>query len=300
MHYLITGGAGFIGQHLCRRLADEPGSRVNVVDNLYRAGRLGPPAWGATVRFTEGDVRDSGLVRRLMTGIDVVFHLAAQSNVIGACVDLDYSFTTNVIGTYNVLSEARRAGVTKVVFTSSREVYGEPEDLPVAEAAPLQPKNAYGASKLAGEAYCRVFQGLGLPVTILRLANVYGPGDRDRVIPIFLDRASSGQPLILYGGDQVIDFVWIGDVIDALLASIPLDGEAGPINIGGGQGVSIADLAEMVSASSAARVPVVRENPREMEVRSFVADIAKAVRLGLLRPHAGSLSERLPRMLRTA
>jgi UDP-glucose 4-epimerase len=100
-----------------------------------------------------------------------------------------------VIGTYNVLAEASLAGVKKVVFTSSREVYGEVKRLPVAATARLEPKNAYGTSKLAGEECCRVFSKKGLAVSILRLANVYGPGDEDRVIPIFVNRAPRHAPL---------------------------------------------------------------------------------------------------------
>ena len=126
-----------------------------------------------------------------MRGADVVFHLAAQSNVMGAVDDPDYSVTTNVIGTYNVLRAAAEAGVRRVVFTSSREVYGDPAVLPVDETRPLLAKNAYGASKVSGEAYCRTFAGTrGLEVEVVRLTNVYGPGDSGRVIPLWIKRCS--------------------------------------------------------------------------------------------------------------
>src|SRR5262249_25559920 len=143
--------------------------------------------------------------------------LAAQSNVMGAVYDADYAFSSNVTGTYNVLQAAKSAGVKRVLFTSSREVYGDPEQLPVQETSALRPKNGYGASNAAGEIYCHTAANEGLETSILRLANVYGTRDRDRVIPLFSQAAASGAPLTLYGGEQVLDFVWIDTVVDALI-----------------------------------------------------------------------------------
>ena len=153
MHILVTGGAGFIGTHLVASLLAE-GKEVSVLDNLTR-GRISNTGKG--FRFVQGDIRDRETVVKAMTGVDILFHLAAQSNVMGAVTDLDYSFTTNVFGTFEVLRAAKEAGVRRVVFTSSREVYGDAAVLPVSEDAPLHAKNAYGASKVAGELYCRVF-----------------------------------------------------------------------------------------------------------------------------------------------
>ena len=124
------------------------------------------------------------------------------------------------------------------MFTSSREVYGDAKALPVGESVAFHPQNMYGASKAAGEFYCRQFATEGLEVMVLRLANVYGPGDRDRVIPLFIELALSGQPLTIYGEGKILDFVWIGDVVTALItaASAPADH---PINIGSGQGTTL-------------------------------------------------------------
>ncbi len=206
MKVLVTGGAGFIGAHLVvASLA--AGDEVVALDNMRRGVRATLPD---EARLIEGDIRDRESVALAMRGAQRVYHLAAQSNVLGAVTDTDYSFTSNVIGTYNVLGAARDAGVEQVIFTSSREVYGEVERLPVAEDRPMDPKNAYGASKVAGEVYCRTFQNTyGLDVSVLRLANVYGAGDRDRVIPIWLDRARRGEDLELYGGEQVLDLVTV-------------------------------------------------------------------------------------------
>src|SRR5207245_6922028 len=138
------------------------------------------------------------------------YHLAAQSTVMGGVTAAEYTFTTNIVGTFNVLRAAATCGVERVVFTSSREVYGEPINLPVDEDSPLLAINSYVASKVAGEAYCRAFRReFGLQVGILRLANVYGQRDIGRVIPMWIEQAMSGRELNVYGGKQVIDLVWI-------------------------------------------------------------------------------------------
>jgi UDP-glucose 4-epimerase len=126
----------------------------------------------------------------------------------GGVTDSEYTFTSNMVGTFNVLRAAARYGVTRLVFASSREVYGEPIELPVDEESPLLAINSYGASKIAGEAYCRAFRReFGLQTSILRFANVYGPRDVGRVIPSWVNQALGGHDLQVYGGKQVIDFV---------------------------------------------------------------------------------------------
>lgn len=276
---LVTGGAGFIGRHLVRRLLALPGvEQVRVLDNLFRPC----PAPGAfpddfltgdpRVRFQKGDIRDKQTAREAVEGAELVFHLAAQSNVLGSVTDLDYSFSTNVAGTLNLLEAARAAQtVRRFVFASSREVYGEPDDLPVAEDAPLAPKNAYGASKMAAEAYCGAFAAQGLGVSVVRMANVYGPGDRDRVIPLFCGRALAGEPLFIYGGGQVIDFVSVGLTCEALLRVAEKE-LPGPVNIGSGQGTTLQELAARVAACLPKRNVETRLlPPRGPEVVRFVA-----------------------------
>lgn len=268
---LVTGGAGFIGSHLVDQLVRQRAYRVVVIDNLKR-GRLANLAQSMEqIEFIEGDIRNRELIARATRDVDTVFHLAAQSNVLGAVADLDYSFTTNVVGTVEVLRAAKEAGVRRVIFTSSREVYGEPQSLPVIEAAPLAPKNAYGASKAAGEMYCRVFSNDGLAVRVVRLANVYGPRDFDRVIPIFLDQAGRGEPLTIFGGQQILDFVWIGTVVDALIKVSELPEWPGPVNVGSGQPTTILDLASKVVAllGSSSEIRVVPQ--RSVEVSRFLA-----------------------------
>ena len=233
----MTGGAGFIGSHLVDALIDRGPCEVVVLDNLRR-GRLefiADHIETGRVCFIEGDIRDMDVVRKAVAGVDIVFHLAAQSNVMGAAYDVAYSSETNVCGTINVLQAAQESGVGRVVFTSSREVYGDADALPVHESAILAAKNLYGASKVAGEMYCRAFRGLGLDVRWLRLGNVYGPRDRDRVIPIWLDRAAAGLDLELYGGRQVLDLIPVSFVVEALILISEAAVWNGPINIASGR-----------------------------------------------------------------
>jgi UDP-glucose 4-epimerase len=269
---LITGGAGFIGSHLVDRLALDPSNHLIVLDNLRR-GRLtnlGPIT--DRVKFIQGDIRDRSVAERAVHGVDVVYHLAAQSNVVGAVTDLDYSFQTNVMGTFEVLRAAAAAGVKRVVFSSSREVYGEPQTLPVPESAPICPKNAYGASKAAGEMYCRAFSSRAFMPVILRLANVYGTRDFDRVIPIFVNQALRGLPLTLYGGKQILDFVWIDTVVESLMQAGWGDVPSGPMNIGSGKATNLITLAKRVLATANSRSDLRIAPAREIEVSRFVAD----------------------------
>ena len=280
MKALVTGGAGFLGSHLVDALV-AAGHEVVVLDNLRRGSVVNINRHLRTkdVTFIEGDIRNHGMVVEAAAGVDVVYHLAAQSNVIGAIQDTDYSFTTNVTGTYNVLKFAASAGVRRVVFASSREVYGEPESIPVHENSPLNAKNVYGASKIAGEAYCRVWQTTaGLECQVLRFANVYGPRDHDRVIPIWLARAARGEPLQLFGGEQVIDFVWVGTAVQAFISAARCELN-GPINVGSGMGVTLPYLAHRLLEETGSLSKLRTLPARPVEVVRFVADVGQMQRV---------------------
>lgn len=276
MKILVTGGAGFIGGHLVNRLTSIGARDIRVLDNLHRG--YSRDSLPASVEFLKADIRDPDAVSDAFRGCEIVFHLAAQSNVMGAGADSGYSFNTNVVGTYNVLQSAAGGGVKRMVFPSSREVYGEPLHIPVPETAPLRAKNAYGASKIAGEVYCRLAAQQGLETVVLRLANVYGPGDRDRVIPLFAAAARAGLPITVFGGQKILDFVWIEVVVDALIQAAFGSYVRGPANIGSGKGTRIVNLARrMIDLSgSVSKIEVVDE--REQEVGRFVADISRAKR----------------------
>jgi len=297
MKALVTGGAGFIGSHLVDRLMAD-GAQVVVYDNLFRGRRENLAQHTDSPRFTflEADIRDYDRLLAAMEGAAVTYHLGAQSNVMGAVADVDYSFTTNVVGVYNALKAARQTGA-RLVFTSSREVYGEPRRLPVDEAHPVGSKNTYGASKVAGEMYCRVFGELfDVQVAVLRLANVYGPRDFGRVIPIWIERAQRGLDLEVYGGQQTIDFVWVDQVVEALVRAADRDLGGQPVNVGSGQGTAILDLAERILALVRTPARVVVQPARSAEVVHYVADVTRMRTALGLEPPADPLAY-LPRLV---
>jgi UDP-glucose 4-epimerase len=282
---LVTGGLGFIGGHLVDRLVAGDVRNVRVLDNFRRA--VTPYAhWPCErVELIRGDIRNIADVEQAMDGCRVVYHLAAQSNVLGAVNDPDYSCTTNVGGTLNILVAARDLGVERVIFASSREVYGDPERIPVPESANLHPKNLYGASKAAAEMYCSAFANENLEVAVLRLANVYGPRDRDRVIPLFVNAAIDCEPLTVYGGLQVLDFVWIDMAVTALIRVGFGNYVPGPFNVGSGKGTTIAELAHRILDLIPSGSGCMQRPSRSIEVRNFVADMTQAKQaLGLTLP----------------
>lgn len=292
MKQIVTGGAGFIGSHLIDRLVADGVDEIVVIDNMFRgsADRIADHLASRRVTLITGDVRDNDLLGRTFADADTIYHLAAQSNVMGAVSDIGYSFGSNVIGTFNVLQAAATNNVRRVVFTSSREVYGEVRELPVREDHPLDAKNSYGASKAAGEIYCRVFQSTyGLETAIVRLANVYGPRDIGRVIPLWLGWAQKGQPLTVYGGQQVIDFVHVDQVVDALVRVSTADVAGTPINIGSGQGTPILDLAKRVVAAVGSEARLDLQPARSVEVAKFTAEVSRMRALLGMEPAADPL-----------
>src|SRR6266542_3265673 len=289
---VVTGGAGFVGSHLVDRLLADSRAEIVVLDNLTRGrpANLAHHQANPRLQFHEGDIRDVAVVAETVRGADVVYHLAAQATVMGAVQDLDYSFSTNVIGTFTVLRESATAGVGRVVFASSREVYGEPIELPVDEGQPLLAINFYGASKVVGEAYCRAFRrASGLDTVILRLANAYGPRDYGRVIPLWIAQAGQGQDLHVYGGKQVLDFVWVDQVVDALLAAGAADVALPPINVGSGTGTKLMDLARRIRLLSGGRGQIQIVPARPVEVVQYVARIDRMRQLLGIEPPADPL-----------
>lgn len=290
---VVTGGAGFIGSHLVDRLLRDDDASIVVLDNLSR-GKVSNLACGlgtSRLELVQGDVREAELVEQLLRGADVVYHLAAESTVMGAARDTDYAFETNVTGTYNLLRGAARAGVGKVIFVSSCEVYGEPISLPVNEDSPLLAINTYGATKVAGEALCRAFRReLGLQVATLRLSKVYGPRDTGRVIPLWIAQAAADKKLTVYGGKQVIDFVGVAQVVEALVRVAELEGPRPPINVGSGTGTRIIDVARRLSRLAGRHGGQLDFQPaRPMEVTRFVASTERMRQYLGLEPPLDSL-----------
>ncbi len=283
MKIMVTGGAGFIGSHLVDRLVQDRAGKVVVIDDFSR-GRMEYLALCRNqISIVNGDIRDSKLLKREMAGVDLVFHLAAQSNVLDGFRNPDAAFESNVIGTYQVLREAVAAGVKRVVFSSSREVYGDPIALPVSESAPVAPKNAYGVSKTACELYCRLSAQSGMEVVVLRLTNVYGSRDRGRVIPLFIEQAIDGLPLKVFGREKTLDFLWIENLVDVLCEASRKACPDHPVNVGCGKGVKLIDLAARIRALTGGASKVDISEERAPEVSRFVADVTHARELFDLR-----------------
>lgn len=270
MKLTVTGGAGFIGHHLVAAALSR-GHDVTVVDNLHRGSFERPQLVGA--RLVEADIRDARALSDAVEGSDGIIHLAAQSNVMGSQSDPDYTVSTNVDGTWNVARAAANLGIPKIVFASSREIYGEAQRLPVSEDHPISPLNLYGATKAAGEHLLRALPAGGPAISILRLANVIGPGDAGRVLPTWLDHARSGRRLCIFGGGQIIDFVPVGTVVDAFLRVAESCEPHEPTNIGTGTSTTLPELAHFVVSLTGSTSDVSVLPARGPEVQRFTADV---------------------------
>jgi len=280
MKVLITGGAGFIGSCIAKELALN-GTDVVVLDNLssgYRSNISGL----RDVRLVEEDIRNAAAVDAAAAGVDVIFHLAASVGNKRSIDEPVKDAEINVIGTLRVLEAARRAGVRKVIISSSAGIFGELKTLPIREDHPVEPDSPYGASKLGAEkeglAYAKLY---GIEVVCLRYFNVYGPNQRfdayGNVIPIFVFQMLRGEPVTIFGdGEQTRDFVNVHDVVQANIKAAMTPGVTGAFNIGSGTRISINDLVERLKAASGLN-PVMRHGPpRAGDVRDSLAEISAA------------------------
>jgi UDP-glucose 4-epimerase len=299
---VVTGGAGFIGSHLVDRLLAKEDNEVVVFDNLSR-GRLSNVAQHRAnphFQLIEGDVRNTAAIADVVRGATTVYHLAAQPPVLGSHSDRTPAFETNVVGTFNVLQAVARAGVERVLFASSLQVYGEPINLPVQEDSPLLAISSYGAGKVAGEAFCRAFRReLGVHVSILRFANVYGPRDTDRVIALWIDQALAGQEIQVFGGKQVIDVVWVDQVVEAMLRTAALAHPMPPTNIAGGTGTRIVELARRIGRLAGSHSRIRLQPARPMDVTRCIANVDRMRQILEIEPPLDPLVN-LPRMIPAA
>ena len=279
MKVVITGGAGFIGYHTARLLLAH-GHTVVVLDDMSKAPML-DRLRSLGLEPVRVDVRVLEELKEAFRGADAVLHLAALINVEESARVPELYHEVNATGTLNVLKASVDAGVPKVVYASSAAVYGNPEKLPISEDHPTNPVSVYGATKLAGELYCRAFHEVfGLSVLILRYFNVYGPGQSEEyagVITRFSERLSRGEPPIIYGdGNQTRDFVHVRDVAAANELALEANVKFGVYNIASGREVSILELAELMSRIAGVNVQPVFAPPRPGDVRRSVADVSRA------------------------
>jgi UDP-glucose 4-epimerase len=282
---LVTGGAGFIGSHLVDRLVDD-GFDVLILDNLWSGSldNVRTQLQGKSVRFVKGDIRDYQTVRNVTEGNTAVFHLAGVTSVLWSIQNPAETHEVNATGTLNILRASVEAKVTKLIFASSCAVYGDPSRLPIGEEHPTNPMSPYAASKLAAEGYVNVFaKTFGLESTCLRFFNVYGPrqpgGDSGGVIPRFALRLSEGISPTIYGdGEQQRDFVFVEDVVEALVRAFKAVGGPGEVyNIGSGKAFTVNKVFSIIrhrlgkDGIQADHIPA-----KPGEIRGSVADIRKA------------------------
>jgi UDP-glucose 4-epimerase len=285
--YLVTGGCGFIGSHLCDGLLQQ-GHRVRVLDDLS-TGRLTNLSKEAV--FFRGDIRDIDAVSAAMTGCDGCFHLAAIASVERSVEAWVETHRVNLTGTLEVFEAARHAGrggaPIPVVYASSAAVYGDQGDQAIRESLRPRPTSAYGADKLGCEYHARVATGVhGVPTIGLRFFNVYGPRQDPRspysgVISIFSERIARARPITIFGdGEQTRDFVYVADVVRALmLAQQMVSMEPHVVNVCTGRRTSVRNLAEEIAGSLGCR-PLIEHRPgRHGEIRHSFGDPAAARRL---------------------
>ncbi len=249
---LVTGGAGTIGSHLVDQLVEAGAEEVVVLDNFVRGRRrnLAAALASGSVRVVEGDIRDRGLVSRLMQDVDVVFHQAAI-RITQCAEEPRLALEVLVEGTYNVLEAAAREGVKKVVAASSASVYGLAEEFPTAETHhPYANDTLYGAAKTFNEGLLRSFHAMsGLDYVALRYFNVYGPrmdvhGLYTEVLVRWMERISEGLPPLIYGdGSQTMDFVHVQDIARANILAATADVTDEVFNVATGEETSLAELA---------------------------------------------------------
>ena len=277
MKILVTGGAGFIGSHLLQLLLGQQGVEVFVYDNLSSGCREHVPQG---VHLVEGDVRDEARLARLFAseGFDAVVHLAAQTMVPYSLSHPEEDCQINLLGIINVLECCRKFAVKHVVFSSSAAVYGDNLNIPLHEDEKPLPTSAYGITKMASEHYMRMYHDLyGLNTTVLRFANVYGErqgaGGEGGVVSIFCKLLAAGQGVTVFGnGEQARDFVYAGDIAEALWRASKLDGP-NVINISTQKETSVNQLLAAFKESVGREFPVHYGPIREGDIfRSVLAN----------------------------
>jgi nucleoside-diphosphate-sugar epimerase len=284
-HYLVTGGAGFIGSHLAEELVRR-GHTVRVVDNLA-TGKRQNLAHLPAVDFLQGDLADLDVARHAVDGVDYVLHQAAIPSVPRSVQDPITSNRANIDASLNVLVAARDAGVKRVVYAGSSSAYGNTPTLPKVETMPTAPLSPYALQKLVAEQYCQMFTALyGLETVTTRYFNVFGPrqdpsSPYSGVISLFISALCEGRQPKIYGdGEHTRDFTYIANVVDGVLRAATAEGASGEvINVAVGGRISLNHLFKTVRDLVGATVEPIYAEPRPGDVKDSQADISKARRL---------------------
>jgi UDP-glucose 4-epimerase len=292
--YLVTGGAGFIGSHICTALVGR-GERVRVIDNLLTGKRANLAHLSGKIEFIEASITDENAIRQAVEHVSVVFHQAAIPSVPRSVREPRLNHEANVNGTFNVLMAARDAGVRRVVYAASSSAYGDTETLPKVETMLPAPLSPYAAAKLVGEYYCQVFTRVyGLETVALRYFNVFGPrqdptspysGVISKFVTVLLDGAA---PTIFGDGEQSRDFTYIDNVVDANLRAAEAPDAAGEvINVAISARITLNELLAQLQRIIGTNLTPNYSEMRAGDVRHSLADITKAQKLLGYKPLVG-------------
>lgn len=281
MHYLVTGGAGFIGSNIVEELLKR-GYNVRVLDNFSTGKRENLKKFENDIELIEGDIRSYHTVKQAVTGIDIVLHQAALPSVPRSINDPITSNEVNVGGTLNMLDASKDAEVKRFVFASSSSVYGDSPELPKHEGMMLNPLSPYAVSKLAGEYYCRVFSKIyGLETVCLRYFNVFGPrqdpnSEYSAVIPKFIKSIMNNQSPTIFGdGKQSRDFTYVDNIVEANLLSASAECQAGTImNCACNDQVDLNYLVEQINKLLDKNIKAIYKEHRKGDIKHSFADIS--------------------------
>lgn len=286
MRVLVTGGAGFIGSHVVAALAAR-GDHARVLDN-FSAGRAANLD-GLPVEIVTADVADADAVRAAMDGCELVIHLAALVSVPRSIHEPELNFASNVVGTFHVFEAARVVGARRIVYASSSAVYGNRPGLPKRESDPTAPITPYAAAKLMTEQLAAAYAAsYGLEPIGLRFFNVFGPrqdpsSPYSGVLSIFCERALRGEPLTVFGdGRQTRDFVYVADVVQAILraAALPFDPATAVFNVGRGEQTDLLQIAALLERLTQRPSVVQHAAERPGDIRHSVAAIDRLRAVG--------------------
>ena len=280
--YLVTGGAGFIGSNIVEELVKRK-QKVRVLDSFITGKRENLEPFLGSIEIVKGDIRDKRALERSLKNIDYVIHQAALRSVPKS---VDDPFTTNdinVFGTLNLLMEAKKAGVRRVVYASSSSVYGDAKTFPQKETDYVSPISPYGVSKLAAENYCITFaKTFGLETVSLRYFNVFGPRQNPEskysaVIPAFLFAMAKGKsPVVEWDGKQSRDFTYVANVVEANLRSCVVKGISGEVfNVACGTTTSVNDIVMALNEILGTDIKPRYAPKRKGDVRKTRASVSK-------------------------
>ncbi len=283
-HYVVTGGAGFIGSAIVRRLIEEGARRIVVIDNLLTGHEHNLEEVRRSIEFQRADIRNYEEIAPLIRGAAVVFHEAAIPSVPRSIDEPLPSHEVNINGTFNVLRAAHEGGAGRVVYAASSSAYGDTDVLPKVESMLPRPKSPYALQKLVGEYYCNIFHGVyGLETVALRYFNVYGPrqdpgSPYSGVLSLFMRAILERRAPTIYGdGEQSRDFTYVEDVADLNLKAARAPNAAGKLfNAGNGCRVTLNQAWAMLERLEGVQIPPVYGPPRAGDVRDSQADTTAA------------------------